>query len=123
MSHKKQNVIFIIILLIASFTMLFFIIMGKQTQKGDKVLIYVNGTMVQEGSLEVEAEIVIHGNPGDNVLVIRDRKAYMKEASCENHVCIQQGEVSRNGETIICMPNQIIVEVSAEKQEIDAVVR
>ena len=123
MSHKKQNVIFIIILLIASFTMLFFIIMGKQRQKGDKVLIYVNGTLVQEVSLEVEAEIVIHGSPGDNVLVIRDRKAYMKEASCENHVCIQQGEVSRNGETIICMPNQIIVEVSAEKQEIDAVVR
>lgn len=123
MSHKKQNVIFIIILLIASFAMLFFVIMGKQRQKGDKVLIYVNGTLVQEVSLEVEAEIVIHGNPGDNVLVIRDGKAYMKEASCENHVCIQQGEVSRNGETIICMPNQIIVEVSAEKQEIDAVVR
>ena len=123
MSHKKQNVIYIIILLIASFAMLFFVIMGKQRQKGDKVLIYVNGTLVQEVSLEVEAEIVIHGNPGDNVLVIRDRKAYMKEASCENHVCIQQGEVSRNGETIICMPNQIIVEVSAEKQEIDAVVR
>lgn len=123
MSHKKQNVIFIIILLIASFAMLFFVIMGKQRQKGYKVLIYVNGTLVQEVSLEVEAEIVIHGNPGDNVLVIRDRKAYMKEASCENHVCIQQGEVSRNGETIICMPNQIIVEVSAEKQEIDAVVR
>ena len=123
MSNKKQNVIFIIILLIASFAMLFFVIMGKQRQKGDKVLIYVNGTLVQEVSLEVEAEIVIHGNPGDNVLVIRDRKDYMKEASCENHVCIQQGEVSRNGETIICMPNQIIVEVSAEKQEIDAVVR
>ena len=106
-----------------SLVMLFFLIMEKKRQEGDKVLIYVNGTLMQEVSLDTEDEILIHGNPGDNVLVIQNGKAYMKEASCENHVCIQQGEISKNGETIICLPNQILVEVSAENQKMDAVVR
>ncbi|MBQ4522760.1 MAG: NusG domain II-containing protein [Lachnospiraceae bacterium] len=123
MRRKKQNVVFIIILMVVSLVMLFFLIMEKKRQEGDKVLIYVNGTLMQEVSLDTEDEILIHGNPGDNVLVIQNGKAYMKEASCDNHVCIQQGEISKNGETIICLPNQILVEVSAENQKMDAVVR
>ena len=123
MSRKKQNFIFIIVLVVVSLILLFFLFLGKERQEGNKVLIYVDGTLVQEVSLETENEILIHGNPGDNILVIQNGKAYMKEASCENHICIQQGEISKNGETIICLPNQILVEVSAESQEMDAVAR
>lgn len=123
MSSKKQNIIFIIILTVVSFVMLFFLMMGKKRPEGDKVLIYVDDALVQEVSLTTEDEILIHGNPGDNVLVIQDGKAYMKEASCENHVCIRQGKISKKGETIICLPNQIFVEVSSKNQEMDAVAR
>lgn len=123
MNRKKQSIIFLIILIFVSILMFFFLINSKKRQDGDKVLIYVDGTLVQEAFLNVEDEILIHGNPGDNVLMIRNGKAYMKEASCKNHICIQQGSIGKNGETIICLPNHIMVEISSEKQDLDAVVR
>lgn len=87
------------------------------------MLIYVDGELVQEVSLETEGEILIHGNPGDNVLEIRNGTVRMKEASCKNHICIQQGEISKDKETIICLPNQIVVEISSKHHEMDAVAR
>ena len=121
MDSKKQNILFIVIIVILSFCMLF--IMGKRNREGDKVLVYVDGRLVQELFLDEDKEIVIRGKIGNNVLVIQGQEVYMKEASCENHICVQQGKISKGGQTIVCLPNQIVVEVSSQINEMDVVVR
>ena len=46
----------------------------------------------------------------------------MTSADCPDHLCVKQKAISKEGESIICLPNKVIVEVdSAVNSEIDAV--
>ena len=46
----------------------------------------------------------------------------MKEADCPDHLCMKQGEISHKGETIVCLPNRVVIEVeSNQDSEFDAV--
>ena len=61
---------------------------------------------------------------GKNTLVIRDGTARMEEADCPDQICVHHREISRNGESIICLPNQVVVSVkSSEESELDGVAR
>ena len=71
-------------------------------------------------SLGEDQEIVI--NEGTNYLVIKNGKADMTKADCPDKLCVNQKAVSKKHESIICLPNKVIVEVnSGEKGEYDAV--
>ena len=46
----------------------------------------------------------------------------MKEADCPDQLCVNQKAISKNNESIICLPNKVVVEVeSSENSEFDAV--
>ena len=90
---------------------------------GSRLKVLVDGTEVGEYSLAVDGRFVIEGvNGGTNVLVIEDGHAYMDEASCPDHLCMNMGQISKDGQSIICLPNKVVVEVASDnKSEIDAV--
>ncbi len=55
---------------------------------------------------------VIEGyDGGTNTLVIRAGEAWVTDASCPDHICEDQGKVSRNGQTITCLPNRVMIEI------------
>ncbi len=35
-------------------------------------------------------------------------------SSCPDHVCEQTGKISKNGQAIICIPAQVVIEISGE---------
>ena len=54
--------------------------------------------------------------------MIKNGKADMTEADCPDKLCVHQKPVSKNHESIICLPNKVIVEVdSSANSEFDAV--
>jgi hypothetical protein len=88
--------------------------------QGAGVVIEVQGAPVYTVSLDTDREIAVEGTHGPAVVEIRDGKVRMKEARCDNHVCVKQGWIDRG--TIICLPNSIVVIVgSGSKKEIDAI--
>lgn len=57
-----------------------------------------------------------------NRLVIQDGKADMVWADCPDKLCVDQKAISREGESIICLPNKVVVSiVGGEEREVDAV--
>lgn len=57
---------------------------------------------------------------GRNVIVINNGAAYMQEADCRDQICVKHKPISKNGETIICLPNDVFVTVKGGKDaEID----
>ena len=58
-----------------------------------------------------KTRIEIPGKIGRCVLVIEDGKAYMEEADCPNQICVHHSAISHKGETIVCLPNRIVIEV------------
>lgn len=67
--------------------------------KGDKVIF--------EGSLYKDREISLDGN----TVVIKGGYVFMKNASCKNQICVNTRKISDKGESIICLPNKVAVEI------------
>ena len=89
----------------------------KELAEGEKFT--VDGKEYGRYQLSSEQEIQINET---NVLEIRDGKAKMKSADCPDQICVHQKAISRNGESIICLPNKIVLKiVDGEEAELDAV--
>ena len=85
-----------------------------------KVVIKVNGELEGTYSLAEDQEIEING--GSNKLLIKNGKADMIEADCPDQLCVHQKPVSLRNESIICLPNKVVVEIgTSESSELDAV--
>ena len=90
---------------------------------GSFAVVTVNGTETARYSLSEDAEIRLESeNGGFNILVIKNGKADITEASCPDHVCVDQRAISKTGEAITCLPNKTVITVDGEEDaEIDFV--
>lgn len=55
-----------------------------------------------------------------NTLVIRDKKADMTDADCPDLLCVHQKAIQSSGETIVCLPNKVVVEIVENSKGEDA---
>ena len=63
--------------------------------------------------LSDDQEIEIPDENGNvtNVAIIHDGSVSMKKANCPDHLCIREGRIDSAGESIICLPNRVVVSV------------
>ena len=93
-------------------------------EKGAVVEISVDGELYGTYSLaqDQDVEIVI-GETVTNVLRIQNQKADMITANCPDKLCVHQKAISRQKETIVCLPNKVVVEViGGDASDVDTVV-
>jgi len=103
----KNDLVLILILLTVALSAFF--IIESLREDGVSVRVTVNGELAAEYLLSRDGEYVLNG--GTNVLVISNGEAYVKEASCPDGLCINQGKISLSGERIVCLPNRVMIEV------------
>lgn len=79
---------------------------------GNQVEVRVSGEVVGRYSLSENQTVTIQGaENGKNILTIQDGKAWMREADCPDLVCVKKGKIYRVGESIICLPNKVVIEI------------
>lgn len=91
---------------------------------GSTVNVTVNGEVYGTYSLNEDQEIDIKiDGKVTNVLVIRNHEADMTEADCPDQLCVHQKAISKDHETIVCLPNQVVAEVKNPKEnnELDGI--
>ena len=81
---------------------------------GDTVRVTVNGELYGEFSLDEDRTFEIISDGGYNVLVIKDGKAYVESASCPDGICAAHKPISRSGESIVCLPNKVVITAKAQ---------
>ena len=108
--HKK-DFIFLGILFVVAIAFLLWFLLGYR-DKGMMVEVTIDGEVYGTYSLSDEQEIPIEkeGNT-TNILIIEDGKADMTWADCPDKLCVHQAAVSNVGETIVCLPNKVVVTV------------
>ena len=47
----------------------------------------------------------------ENLLVIRDGQAYVESATCPDGICAAHKPISREGESIVCLPHRVVITV------------
>lgn len=91
-------------------------------EAGAEVVLSIDGEEVMRLPLGEDRELVIGEGEHTNTLVIENGEAWVSAASCPDHVCINQGRVSLDGQTIVCLPNKLVVSVTGgEASGIDGI--
>ena len=108
---RRNDIIFIaaLLLIIAIIGLGFFLF----RKEGSTVTVEVEGTVFGEYSLSRDTVVDIPTGDGElNRLVIRDGKAFVETATCPDGICVGHRPISRKGESIVCLPHQVVVTVT-----------
>ncbi len=106
---KKSDIILIAAILIVA--ILLFIIYRVNQKTGLSVNIYTSGELVETLSLDKNREYEVDTEYGYNKVIIEDGSAYVVSADCPDKICVSHSPISKTGETIICLPHKLVVEV------------
>ena len=89
----------------------------------DKVVVTVSGKEYAVYPLDSDTDVIIPGARGlNNHLVIHDGEANVIGAECPDKLCVHQKSISRDSEMIVCLPNEVVIEiVHGEEGGYDAV--
>lgn len=117
----KNDIILISILLAAGLAAIMILLISKPV--GTTVSVRVDGKEIASFSLSENRELFIPGKGGSNHLIIKGGYAYIDDASCPDGLCIGMGKINRAGQSIICLPNKVVVSIETrghdEKKTID----
>ena len=108
----RNDLIFItaILVIVAIGAATLFFLRGE----GSTVQVEVDGTVIGIYPLSVDREVeIITGENGEelNLLVIKDGKATVTTATCPDGICAAHRPISREGESIVCLPHKVVVTV------------
>ena len=119
--YLKRNDVILLSLIAASTLLAFVIQLVQLMNNGSTIVISVNGAEYGQYALEKDRTIpVIVDGRITNTVTIRDGRATMSEASCPDQLCVKQGAISGQSQSIVCLPNRVIVTVTdGEEPEID----
>lgn len=108
--QKTKNdliLIAVLLLVVAGAALILFL----SRMPGDTVVVTVDGQLWGEYSLREDRTVEIKNGDGYNLLVIESGKAYVRQASCPDGICSSHRPISHNGESIICLPNKVVIEI------------
>lgn len=86
---------------------------------GDKAIVTVDGQLYGTYSLLQDQTIeVIQENGHTNYITIKDGKVSMTFSNCQNQVCVNSGAISQTKDSIVCLPNKVMIEINgSDKNE------
>ena len=124
LKKRKKDLIFIFsILIFAVFLLLIQRVYGNAQDEADIVKITVDQKLYGTYDLNKNQTITIQNDFGINTIQIQNKDVWMEEADCPDGYCKEQGHISKNKQTIVCLPHKLVVEISddSEKSEPDSV--
>ena len=123
---KKLDIVIIIALIIISFipTVVFGMIMGYKYDM-TYVEITVEGKLYSKIPLSThkgEEIIDIDVDGHENKIVIKDDTVKMIDADCPDSLCIYQGKISKVGQSLVCLPNKVMIEIKGDFVDDDEII-
>ena len=110
------DIILICILLVLALSV--FLVVELTRREGAYVVVSIDGGEVCRYALSEDGEFTLNG--GTNTLVISGGKAYISEADCPDGLCVSQGKISRTGQTVVCLPNRVMLRiVGADEADVE----
>ena len=85
--------------------------------EGDTVTVLIDGRVWGEYALHEDRQIEIRNGDGYNLLVIENGRAQVAQASCPDGICSSHRPIGHDGESIICLPNKVVIEIHTQDRQ------
>ena len=122
MTKADKIVVGLILIFAIVFYMVFnIIVFGDNPERvvisvdGDEYASYKLSEIVDKKTVRIETEF------GVNVVEITNRGARVIEASCPDKLDVHCGEINKNGQMIVCVPNRLTIRLYGNSNEVDRV--
>ncbi len=115
---KGDKIVILLILLFAIFSIFERFVFSKNSD--ENIVIRSDGVIVKETSLNNNGKFLIKSKEGELTCIIENQKVKVIESTCPDKLCIKQGWVSYQGESIICLPNRITITITGGNEGVDS---
>lgn len=114
---NKADKIFISIVVLISilaYVPLFFNDFMNQGKQKEVVVDYKNKEVLRE-DIRKDAVYTLQGTLGDVQVEVKDEAVRVEKENSPYHLCSIQGWVEDTGRPIICLPNEMVVQIEAKE--------
>ncbi len=122
---KPGDIVLLLFLVVLSFLPVIIFSYANATSgvEFNTAVVSVDGEELHRFELKDDGEREVYtysdGHGHENHIVREGTVVYMVEASCPDQLCVRQGEVKQVGETIVCLPHRLLVEVNSDNPDAD----
>lgn len=111
---KKRDMILAAAILMAA-AVLFGLNWFSRREPAATAQVTVDGKVVYTLDLSRDTELTVTGaGGGTNHLIVQNGEIWCSEASCPDKVCVHQGKKHLSSDTIVCLPNKMIVTIMGD---------
>ncbi|MEA3423273.1 MAG: NusG domain II-containing protein [Bacillota bacterium] len=121
---KKNDYVIIVLILLVALAVYIGNEIINQNYSDKNVEIYSDGQLVYQSVLieSTNDVFIIDNELGYNKIVIEDGIVSMLEADCKDQVCVLSKAISKPGESIVCLPHKVVVQINgAAKNDVDVI--
>lgn len=112
---NKKDIILIIVLIVFSIISLPFI----SNRKSNKATVYYKNNAILNIDLTLNKNYEVKGTKGIVKIIVKNNKIKVENENSPKHLCSKQGYISKSYETIVCLPNEIVIKIE-DNNDIDA---
>lgn len=117
---KKADIMLAAVLIILGIGASYLSVSGDSG--AERVVITAHGKEFGTYSLAENRHILVEREGHTNEIIIKDGEVSMFFSDCNNQVCVQTGRISRTSQSIVCLPNKVMVQIEGKGEtEYDAV--
>ncbi len=119
---KKHDAIFLCLILGIACAIFLYQRFILEPDVSGVVVVERDGSVSERYPLSVDREVLLSSDLGSNTLTIKDGKASVSEADCPDRICMKQGTIDKNGQSIICLPHRLVIRIeSGEEAAVDGI--
>lgn len=120
--RKRWDMALLAALVLAGLVLAAAVLLGRE--RGASAVVLVDGRETARFSLSEDMTYEIVTPEGRNLLEIRGGLVRLTEADCPDLLCVKQGAIRYVGDSIICLPHKVVVELRGEDDmALDAVAK
>jgi len=88
-------------------------------ENNNKAIVYYKNKEILNIDLNINKIYEVKGRNGIVKIIVKDKKIKVDSENSPKHICSKQGYISKSYESIICLPNEIVIKIE-KNDEIDS---
>lgn len=114
---KKFTKLDLFLYLIVFSLIIYLIINADRDGKSDFVTIKTESGNYRY-NLDKDQIHTFSGPVGETIIEIKDNKVHILSSDCHNKTCVESGYIENGGQTLVCLPNKIVVKIEGNSDVI-----
>lgn len=119
---KKGDIVIIVVGLVSAALVYFGYQLSFDQTTSRLLVVRSEGVIVSELAIDAttQASYTVDNQYGSNTIIVNNGHVYISEATCCNQICVKDGPIEKIGQSLICLPNRVTVEIMGKSNgEVD----